>query len=280
MAYARIDEGFWTDPKIKGLSIEGKIIAAWLFTNPHRHFSGIYYLPKVLIAEEIGVSIGVCNRELKSLEDKGFIKYADEYSVVWVIKMLPHQTGGGLNEKQAKGIATQLKTLHGCPLIKTFLETYQSFKIPFDRPIDTSTETKSQSKSQSKSKSQSQSQKDLCASPPPNGGNGDASPFFSCQFFDVSKEHREKLAKEYPAMNDPLLISEFSKMEDWLIDNPKPKRATGKLKNSRMFIRNWLNRTVINPQMGLPLNKDDLRTAGNLAAGARLREKWKRQEQS
>jgi len=152
MSYARIDEGFWTDPKIKNLSPETKLIAAWLFTNPHRHFSGIYYLPKVLIAEEIGVSIDVSNKALKTLENKEFIKYSDEYSVVWVIKMLPHQTGGGLNEKQAKGIIAQLKTLHGCPLIKLFLETYQSFNIPFNTPINTPTDTKSKSKSKSKSK--------------------------------------------------------------------------------------------------------------------------------
>lgn len=150
MAYARIDEGFWTDPKIKPLPLEIKLTAAWLFTNPHRHFSGIYYLPKVLIADEIGVSIEVSNESLKILEKQGFIKYSAEFSVVWVIKMLLHQSGGVVNEKQAKGIANQLKTLHGCPLIRLFLEYYKQFNIPFNTPIHTPMDTKSKSKSKSK----------------------------------------------------------------------------------------------------------------------------------
>ena len=136
MAYARIDEGFWTDPKIRSLPIEGKMIAAWLFTNPHRHFSGIYYLPKVLIGDEIGVSMGVSDKNLKRLEEIWFLKYSPEYSVVWVIKMLGHQTGynsksgsNKLSPTQAKGISTHLLTLHGCPLIAEFLSYYNLFKI-------------------------------------------------------------------------------------------------------------------------------------------------------
>jgi hypothetical protein len=162
MAYARIDERFWTDPMIKGLSAEGKLIAAWLFTNPHRHFSGIYYLPRVLIADEVGVSVEVCNGVLEVLENNGFMKYDDDFSVVWVTKMLHHQSGGVLNEKQAKGISTHLDSLHGCPMIKEFLKHYQQFNIPYNTPINTPTHTKSQSQSKSKSK-----EKDIDPSPPP-----------------------------------------------------------------------------------------------------------------
>jgi hypothetical protein len=163
MGYARIEEGFWTDPMIKSLSLEGKILAAWLFTNPHRHFSGLYYLPRVLIAVEIGVSIEVSNHELNVLEDKGFLRYSDEYSVVWVKKMLFHQSGGTLNEKQAKGISSHLKTLHGCPLITEFLERYKQFKIKYDGPINTPTDTPMDTKSKSQSQSKSQS-KDISSS--------------------------------------------------------------------------------------------------------------------
>lgn len=118
--------------------------------------------------------------------------------------------------------------------------------------------------------------------PPGPSDPGSAVLFFSCSFFDVTMEYREKLAQDYPAMTDPLLRLEFSKMEDWLTDNPKPKRATGKLKNARLFIRNWIGRTVINPQggqRGVPLNKADQVTMGNMAAAGRLREKWKMGEE-
>src|SRR5271157_3975631 len=147
MSYARIEEGFWTDPMIKSLSVEGKLIAAWLFTNPHRHFSGLYYLPMVLIPVEIGVSIGVSERIVNILEEQGFLKYSPDYSVVWIIKMLKHQVGskgpgtaGKLSPQQITGIERQLTTLHGCPLITEFIEYYKHFQIkytPIDTPIDT-----------------------------------------------------------------------------------------------------------------------------------------------
>lgn len=146
MSYAIFDEQFWTDPKIKILTVETKMVFAWLFTNPHRHFSGIYSLPRVLIADQIGVSIGVSNKSLEVLEKQGFIKYSDEYSIVWVINMLKHQSGGRLSSQQIKGISKQLKTLHGCPLIKEFAEKYQYLGIPDDTPINTPIDTKKKKK--------------------------------------------------------------------------------------------------------------------------------------
>ncbi|CAO0822451.1 hypothetical protein DFAR_3060024 [Desulfarculales bacterium] len=247
MAYARIDEGFWTDPLIKGLSPEGKLIAAWLFTNPHRHFSGIYYLPTVLIQVEIGVSIGVSEKVIKSLEEQGFIKYSPEFSVVWVIKMLKHQAGvnsqnGKLSPQQVKGIEKQLATLHGCPLIVDFIEHYKHFKIKYDTPIDTPIDIKKQSQSQKQKQD-----KELIA-PPGTIVPADAAPashpFFVCPYFVVDLEYRLKLAKEYPAMADNLLLVELSKMEDWISDNAQKKKfkANGHLANPKLFIKNWLNK--------------------------------------
>lgn len=167
MAYARIEEGFWTDPKIKALPLEGKMVAAWLFTNPHRHFSGLYYLPIVLIPHEIGLSIGVSEKMLNLLEEQGFIKYSHEFSVVWVVTMLKHQSGGkDLSTQQTTGIKNHLKTLHGCPLIDEFVNKYKSLGVNYDGKIDTPTDTPTDIKSQS------QSQKDLPPPTPPFGGNG------------------------------------------------------------------------------------------------------------
>lgn len=74
--------------------------------------------------------------------------------------------------------------------------------------------------------------------------------FFSCQFFEVDFDYRMKLAKEYPALNDDLLKAEFSKMEDWIIDNKGKKKfkSNGHLGNPRLFIKNWLNRVTVDGQ--------------------------------
>jgi hypothetical protein len=248
MAYARIEEGFWTDPKIKSLPLEGKMVAAWLFTNPHRHFSGLYYLPIVLIPHEVGLSIGVSEKMLNLLEEQGFIKYSHEFSVVWVVTMLKHQSGGNkLSGQQITGIEKHLSTLHGCPLIDEFVKKYKGLGVKYsgkiDTPIDTPIDTKSQSQSQSQSK------KDIAL---PKKDNGSALPFFSCKFFDVSPDYRQKLKTEYPLLTDERLTKEFSKMEDWVSDNQKKKKfkASGQLSSPKLFIKNWLDRIVVTPPQG------------------------------
>ena len=85
---------------------------------------------------------------------------------------------------------------------------------------------------------------------PPKKDNGDASPFYSCNFFEVSLDYRVKLQIEYPLLVDDILRREFSKMEDWVSDNKQKKKfkANGYLANPRLFIKNWLDRLVVSPQ--------------------------------
>lgn len=71
--------------------------------------------------------------------------------------------------------------------------------------------------------------------------------FFSCKFFEVDFEYRIKLAREFPALNDERLKEEFSKMEDWIVDNKSTKKfkADGHLANPRSFIKNWLKKARV-----------------------------------
>jgi hypothetical protein len=83
--------------------------------------------------------------------------------------------------------------------------------------------------------------------PPGPLDTGGALMFFSCQFFEVDFDYRLKLAKEFPAIPDQILLEEFSKMEDWIIDNKRTKKfkANGHLANPRLFIKNWLKRVQV-----------------------------------
>lgn len=94
--------------------------------------------------------------------------------------------------------------------------------------------------------------------------------FFSCPFFDVDYDYRYKLKREYPALSDTFLKNQLSKMEDWLTDNPRPKRANGHLKNPKLFIRNWLERVIIRQPPTNPHNKAAATTAANIAARAEV----------
>jgi len=82
---------------------------------------------------------------------------------------------------------------------------------------------------------------------PPGPADTGGAFFFSCQFFDIDFDYRIKLAKEFPAISDQILLEEFSKMEDWIIDNKHTKKfkANGHLANPRLFIKNWLKRVKV-----------------------------------
>ena len=86
----------------------------------------------------------------------------------------------------------------------------------------------------------------------PKKSNGDARPAFSCPHFELPQEYMDSLMKEYPRLDRDLIIREFSRMNDWLTDNPNKhkRRANGHLKNPRAFIRNWIERMEIRPSPG------------------------------
>lgn len=147
MAYKIITEGFWTDPKIKKLSSESKLLFLYLITNPHSHFTGIYYLPKEFIRIECGLSDRGIDRGMGGLSGLFLCDYDDINSVIFVRKMLKYQSCNQFyNDKQIKGIANHLRTLHNSCLIADFLKEYSDLKLdfsytPIDRGIDTPTYT-------------------------------------------------------------------------------------------------------------------------------------------
>lgn len=241
MPDARFSEDFWTDPKIKALDMDTQRLFIYLFTNPHRNYCGLYYLPKSFIREQTGLSDRAIDRGMHTLQEGLFIEYSEEYQVVFVKNMLKRQAPGYINDKQIKGITNHLNRLHRCYLIKSFLEHYKSLNITVSyTPIHTPMDVQSQSISQS----QSQSVKDNAH---PKNLDAPATPFFSCAYFSVDLVYREKLSAEYPLLNDQRLSHELSKMEDWLSDNKGRKKfgANGKMKNPKLFIKNWLDKMVV-----------------------------------
>lgn len=134
MAYKTIHETFWTDPKVKTLSPKERFLFLYFITNPHSHYSGLYYLPLSVISEETGLSQSDVRKGIDTLSKGYFIRFDPETSVIWVVKMARYQVNG---EKMVAGIPRHFKALHNSLLIKDFLEFYKNLKIPYRYPIDT-----------------------------------------------------------------------------------------------------------------------------------------------
>lgn len=116
--YRTVQAAFWTDPDVRPLTPDGKLMKLYLITNPHSHLSGIYYIPPSTIAEETGFKVPHIHTLLRTLLH---VKVDPTRMVVFVEKMLHYQARG---EKAYRAAANQLTRLHNSPLIKDFIIGY------------------------------------------------------------------------------------------------------------------------------------------------------------
>ena len=89
MAYSQFHDGFWTDPEIRQLCSDDKMIFVWFITNPYRHYSGVYFFEFDSISKQTGLPEKTVRKGIDTLSiGYGFIKYNPKFSMVWVIKMV------------------------------------------------------------------------------------------------------------------------------------------------------------------------------------------------
>jgi hypothetical protein len=129
--YRTIDTACWTDPKVKELTPDGKLLFLYLITNDHSHMTGIYHLPLSYAAHETGLKRRELDTLCHTLSRVGLAHYDRVFEVVWVVKMFDRQARG---QKNATAAAAHLATLHKCPLIEDFLHYYSHRQIPYAIP--------------------------------------------------------------------------------------------------------------------------------------------------
>ncbi len=128
MVYRTIETSTWTDPVIRKLPANGKLLFLYLITNDHTHVGGIYYLPTQLMSIETGISIKAIDTLLDTLAGVGLIAWDRVSDVVWVKQMFDYQ---GKGKKMAISVANHLGSLHNCRLIPEFLQFYEHRNIPY-----------------------------------------------------------------------------------------------------------------------------------------------------
>lgn len=119
--YRTVNTSFWTDPKVRALAPDGKLLMLYLVTCPHAHVGGIYYLPEVTVLHETGVTRRALDTLWHTLSKPGLAFRDGETEVVWVTNMLRYQGSGS---KIFASVANQLACLHNSPLINKFLQRY------------------------------------------------------------------------------------------------------------------------------------------------------------
>jgi len=120
--YRTVDAAFWTDPKVRKLTPEGRLLFLYLITNPHTHVSGLYYLPTLIVQHETGLSARALDTLSHTLSRVGIALFDPPNELVWVVKMMRFQ---GKGEKNTLSAAHHIsKDIHNSFLIREFLKAY------------------------------------------------------------------------------------------------------------------------------------------------------------
>lgn len=127
--YAKLSPTFWTGRTgrmLKRRGIEGVVVALYLVSSPHSNMLGLFYQPKLYLAEETGLTIEGASKGLQDCIECGFCSYDDETKTVWVHEMAAWQIDSALSsgDKRCKGIQRDYEALPDNPFLGAFFDRY------------------------------------------------------------------------------------------------------------------------------------------------------------
>jgi hypothetical protein len=128
--YSKVSPQFWigaTGKKLRAKGIECQLVSLYLMTCSHANMLGMYYLPKIYIAHECGLTIEGASKGLESAIEAGFCSYDSPSEVVWVHEMALYQIGEQLKEKdlRVQGVQNEYNAQPESPYLKPFFDKYK-----------------------------------------------------------------------------------------------------------------------------------------------------------
>jgi hypothetical protein len=128
--FSKLATSFWTDDFGRELRIGGpqlQVLALYLTSNRHSTYTGIYVLPKMYIAADLGIDMNSVDAMLRKLDEMNYARYDESTEVLWVIDAARDQLGKSLKraDKMVKAVQRELSELpKKCVLTAQFIERY------------------------------------------------------------------------------------------------------------------------------------------------------------
>lgn len=128
--YAKVSPQFWigtTGKALRKAGWEAQLVAMYLMTSPHANMLGLYYLPKLFLIHETGLSPEGASKGLAGASEALFCAYDDASEMVWVYEMATYQVGSQLKaeDKRCAGVQNEYNTLPDNPYLKGFFDKYK-----------------------------------------------------------------------------------------------------------------------------------------------------------
>lgn len=235
--YSAVVPTFWTGKtgrEIRALGAECQVAALYLLTSPHSNMIGLYYLPKLFISHETGLTMEGASKALKSLSEVHFCTYDEESETVFVHEMARYQIGASLvaTDKRVKGVENELKKFHNNPLLNAFLRRYaDAYHLDFDEEEESPLEAPSNPlRSQDQDRTGSGQEQEGVTS-----AAGNISFVLQMQGgrqYVVPMELIATAREAYPLVN---IEREIKRAAAWLVANPTKRK-----KDAPRFLNNWL----------------------------------------
>jgi hypothetical protein len=240
--YRTIESSFWSDPKVRSLSPQAKLLFLYLITNDRSHVSGIYYLPKASISHETGYPINTLSKVVQELIASKTIAVDEERDVFWVKKMFRYQGRGKKNNASA---TKQLASLHNSPLIKEFCKLYPAVRAPKNDTLsDTLSEVGRDSSQEQEQEQEQKKDKELDSCP--ETGEPSAVPQPSLMEFPtdgtpkqwhLTQSLADELAEAFPSLD---ILAEAREAKLWILGDPGRKKTA---RGMRKFFTGWVSRS-------------------------------------
>ena len=132
MAYGRIEETFWHDPKIRAMSEDARNLMLYLLTCPHKNRLGCFALDPYYAAADLQWNPDRVTEALVELNDRDRIAWDPDHRVVLIRRFLRYNTLE--NPNVVIGATNDLKALPDTPLLSVLStvleETKKSFYLP------------------------------------------------------------------------------------------------------------------------------------------------------
>ena len=126
---------YWADPFVESLPMEGKLLYAYLWTNPHCNQAGLYVISLERIAYETKLPLENLSSLLTSLEPK--VKWYPDDSLIWVKNFIKRQSK---SPKFLVAAAKSLSSIHNNGAIEELLKyNLQKYSISIPYPYSTNT---------------------------------------------------------------------------------------------------------------------------------------------
>lgn len=133
MAYAKVEETFWHDPKVRALSERARSFFLYLLTSPHRNRIGCFVLDPFYAAADIQWTPDQVTAALEELERADRVSWDREHRVVLLRRFLKYNVLE--NGKVVVAACRELSGVPDTPLLADVLASLNQHRKPHYRQL-------------------------------------------------------------------------------------------------------------------------------------------------